>query len=503
MKKRYLGQLIRQSEKGPTGVLFVAPAEQLRQWGGVPTKTSRFMRGFQRAQSDAHWQEISAFFEQAGNISPTAIVVAFRPGTASVKKVALGGIDWLRDDATIDSSNAVVIEIDVPDYSTATIDDLAAAVKEQLASYVALPPEEPEDDSDGSDAESDAAEDPTTSASEDGDLQIYQSHLRGFVDFLSGSEELAAAKADPDATAELRHTLLDLLKPGTVVDGQHRMLGASYLERGIPFPVVALLDASYAEQVFQFVVINQKAKPIKAEFLSAIISSSLSPEDIKALGTRLEQAGIDTEATAIMDRLQFDQSSPFNGMIDFKVPGAGGFLSYKGMLTLARRWKKLMTHDVDVTSSMLFKQSFQNLSEARTYAERRREWNEGLWFDYFRAFWAKVQDKLSIRTEMPHLWSENSNLIKIVTMQEMQNTFLSWLYRGMHEFTDQKEFESKVDLFLQNLRPDFFVRDWKLPSLQSGTGRQHLRKALGNAIVNSAYRFNDPLFNGLNQGSGG
>ena len=47
---------------------------------GIPTKTARFMlKGFQRAESSKHWQEVAGFFEDAQNISPTAIVVAFKP----------------------------------------------------------------------------------------------------------------------------------------------------------------------------------------------------------------------------------------------------------------------------------------------------------------------------------------------------------------------------------------------------------------------------------------
>src|SRR5690606_1455785 len=54
--------------------------------------------------------------------------------------------------------------------------------------------------------------------------------------------------------------LRELAKPATVIDGQHRVLGAAACEKEITFAVTAILDCPWREQVFQFTVINYTAK---------------------------------------------------------------------------------------------------------------------------------------------------------------------------------------------------------------------------------------------------
>ena len=78
----------------------------------------------------------------------------------------------------------------------------------------------------------------------------------------------------------------------------------------------------------------------------------------------------------------------------------------------------------------------------------------------------------------------------------MQNLFLQWLFKSLQPVTSLEDYESRCELFLQHLKPDFFTRDWKLPSLQSSTGREYLRSALSNAIQTAGYKYGDALFVG-------
>ena len=56
------------------------------------------------------------------------------------------------------------------------------------------------------------------------------------------------------------------LKPGLIVDGQHRVFGSQkYSEEStndIPLLIVAILDATIEEQAFQFIVINNQASKV-------------------------------------------------------------------------------------------------------------------------------------------------------------------------------------------------------------------------------------------------
>src|SRR4051812_17562218 len=84
---KYFGFQFDQQKHAPPAVLFIAPAEEISSWGGVPQKSARYMKGFQRAEQKIHWQEVSEFFEDPHNISPTAIVVAFKPKRVRIEQL--------------------------------------------------------------------------------------------------------------------------------------------------------------------------------------------------------------------------------------------------------------------------------------------------------------------------------------------------------------------------------------------------------------------------------
>lgn len=480
---KYAAQRFRQRADGPETVLFIAPAEEIITWGGVPQKSSRFMKGFQRADTPTHWQEIADYFETPGNISPTAIVVAFKPGRAHVE----------------DNGAMVEVTIDFRDLSNLPISELAERVSAELNAY----------DEDGEnadvDSESDEPDDVDDADDEPEDLdfgaealKVQQSHLSQFLAFLRDPAALERAREEDEG--KLRDMLINLLRPATIVDGQHRTRGAAFLEQGISFPVVGLVDADWREQVFQFVVINQRAKPIPAQFLSAIISSSLSSVDIQQMSARLEQAGVDLGNTKIMDLVHLDARSPFRGMIDFKVQGSTGKMPYPGILALARRFRGLRTHDREVRFPDFFKTVFRDGVPGQKYSDQRTAWNEIVWFGYFASFWNVVRDHVCDASGgYEHLWSHGSNLMKIVTLQELQNLFLQWLSDRRDPVKDENEIRQQASHFLTNLKPIFFEKEWKLPSLQSGTGRQYLRKALSAALKKPRFDYKVPLFTGVRE----
>ena len=74
------------------------------------------------------------------------------------------------------------------------------------------------------------------------------------------------------------------------------------------------------------------------------------------------------------------------------------------MLALAKRFQRLSTHDEDITGSALFKQTFQQTCDGKTYADRLKAWRSGGWFfTYFAAFWDSVYEKLCASTGLTHL----------------------------------------------------------------------------------------------------
>lgn len=492
MKKtyHYIGQRFQQRPESPEVVLFIAPAEDIDDWGGVPQKSSKFMKGFQRAEDPSRRASIGSFFEQPGNISPTAIVVAFKPNEVNVTDLQnLHGLEG-EEGAT---SQFVRIEIEYDDLSTKSIEELASMVYEALSgkpmgSDIPVPRNEGlegetvEDDDESYDDETE----------DDEELEVHESQLDQFLIFLRTPGLLNEAR-DEDEN-KLRSMLINLLKPGIIVDGQHRTRGAAFLEQNIPFPIVSLLNADWREQVFQFIIINQKAKPIPSEFLTAIISSSLSSDDIEQLKKRLDRSGISLEETSIMNLVNFNSQSPFRGMINFRVQGSKGTMGYPGMLALARRFRNLRTHDDKVKFRPFFQAVFESNCHGSNYAERRHDWLiEGVWFKFFSAFWSQVCAKYNEQ------WAPGSNLLKIVALQELQNLFLQWLFDRTEQVEGVDDFKEKADQFLTNIKAKFFDKDWKLTSLQSATGRKYLREALSAARKDPRYRYTDALFRGVTE----
>jgi hypothetical protein len=494
---KYFGMRFRQRKKGVATVQFIAAAEDIKRWAGVPSKSATFMKGFQRALIESHQNEISQYFEiDESNTSPTSIVVAFKPD--AIKLTPLPDVaSMLPKDC---SAEPVLIEITIPDQAALKIKELASeAVAMLKRNFKDLAKSEEDDEvvqenGTGNEDENNGSGDSEDTEEDITPLSLGTSHLKTFLSNLE-DEDWVEQMADEDEV-KFKTFLADMLKPATIVDGQHRVSGAAFLEKRIPFSVVGLVDAEWKEEVFQFVVINQRAEAIKPEFLSAIISSSLSKADIETLQGRLEQAGVDLLNTRLMDLLQEDSKSPFKGMIDFKIKGDTGKMKYSGMLTLAKRFRRLTTHEPDkVKFGPFFKQTFLNVMPGANLREKRASWNEGEWFGFFEAFWSQVKAHL-VTKDYADLWEPGSNLLKIVTLQELQNLFLAWCFTQRTMYASRAEFLSGVKTWIKHINGRFFTTKWELTSLQSDTGRGYLRKALENALNAADYKYKDELFTG-------
>ena len=71
-------------------------------------------------------------------------------------------------------------------------------------------------------------------------------------------------------------SLRDMLKPALVIDGQHRLFGAAGVEEDIPLLVCSLIQPSWKEQVFQFIIISDKAAGIPKPCITSLAGMSLT-----------------------------------------------------------------------------------------------------------------------------------------------------------------------------------------------------------------------------------
>jgi hypothetical protein len=448
-------------------VSFIAPVGDIKAWAGVPRKNFNYQHGFQRTLSEKRVAELREFYAlNDKNLTPTSIIVAVRAGACAI--TALSKKD--QDGNELMPPGLCQIEMEVPAFSSEStknlIDSAIDLLKERLGSDsttsvendlnaaidIAIEAETADEADQVSDIETSAA----------GDLdEIPSSHLLHFFTELLA---IKSGKSSIEDEPKLREVLYALLKPAIIVDGQHRVYGAAAYTESMQFNVNAIPDADWLEQVFQFVIINQKAKPIEPAFLHSIVATSLTDAEIGHLYKRLQKSGVDVDRAQFMNRINVDAISPFRGMIDFDVEGASGFLKFPGMSALAR--------------------SFRNISKdfpGLVGAELNWQ-DENTWLGHFYAFWTGIRDYFSALD--PRLWSAPSednpnNLLKIVTLQEIQRMVLeSWADARAFKLEDAASTKIQSRNYWTGFPPQFFSDEWRKKGLQTAVGRKYLSEAI-------------------------
>ena len=110
-------------------------------------------------------------------------------------------------------------------------------------------------------------------------------------------------------------------KPGTVIDGQHRLLALT--DKSIPVLVSVLLDVNPVEEALQFVVINNKAKRVSTDLVKAIIAE-MSEADRAQFEKRVERIRLSLgNYHNALNILFSDSSSPFQGILDWEINREG------------------------------------------------------------------------------------------------------------------------------------------------------------------------------------
>lgn len=461
LKYEYIAQSFRPRAKSKHRILlFVAPAGDVRSWAGVPRKAFDYQHGFQRTLSPPRVIDMVKYFrDNPENISPTSLVIGL---SAEVKLTPI-------KQQISDAVDLVRVRIMLPDLSELSMDDLAKRALEKLR--LRLPPSTIEEiDSNVEAAVAEAIrlqdEDVVDLTYEEGSDGLEteaqdRSYLADFYAQLLGYTRKLVDWPEPEP---LREILYSILKPAIIVDGQHRVFGGAQADESMAFSVCAIPNSSWAENVYQFVVINQKAKPIKPAFLSSIIATSLSPEEIESVYDRLRTSNIDVERAETMERINTDPASPFNGMIDFEVQGSPGFLQFPGMTRLAKAFARIPhTHP-----ALLSGGSWEEI--------------EGDWFEYFFAFWRGIRGYFQERD--PRLWQEPTpenpnNLLKLVSLQEMQAfTLDTWADSRMLQLTSPQATEKFASDFWKDFPPTFFTDEWRQKGLQTSVGRKLLRDSI-------------------------
>jgi hypothetical protein len=453
-------------------ISFVARAEELLDWVGIPRRSERGLVGFQRIDDPVRVERAKQFFMEPLNQSPTALIVGIHnPGINSQRNVALTFLDQEGDIRRCE----LIVDFSADQISDGELRDMISSqIKSRLATESSpnLEGDEDELDLEEDDASDDDDEiEQTSGGGRGGNIELGRSLLNELLDKMN----------DPIWFDENRSAILDFAKPATLIDGQHRVKGAEGTERGIPFTVCALFDCSWSEQVFQFTIVNYTQNGIPDQFITANAALSLTKSELKGLEGRLRQAQVKVIEYDLMKIVNFDDRSPFFQLVDLSDKVSKERIGYKTMVKIAKQWWSGKPHGVAKLIQALYPEVTGKKSDVRT--QQLARWQSEDWGDFFIAFWSTVKSKYGNLPSHVHghkLWDVGySNLMVAVVLLQFQTVFLEDLGRRDKHFFEKKSKDELIENVAERSRDDFlswfpqdlFAREWKIKSLNTGAGK--------------------------------
>ncbi|SKA80393.1 hypothetical protein SAMN05421862_10271 [Pseudomonas extremaustralis] len=544
----YAAIKIQQSENSKPLVLFAAPATEINDWAGVPQKAriskdeslDAELLGFQRDDDEERIVKISKFYSDPRNViqnpllcairNKLGINITFTPGTTGDDKPVVDG----------------TVTITCPDLSKLSLLELFNGAKEHLEQRVPdLTTQDPPKQLAAKlsklighnffrdDEELDNGEDEHVNADDEEPLEeavLTQSHVVDFWKELSARvlilEKLGTEYDDDEFLGFSREAMEVYLKPVILVDGQHRLKGAikaaeislesdegrwekiknmtgdgltaddvsSHLlsEKSRNLPISLLLDEKADEHVFQFVVVNQKATPVRAALLGTIISTSLADNELQRIADRLESAGIPLQSSVAATYLAKNPESPFAGLVARGLSGDGAdLLPWSVLSQLVSIFRNLRGaryfHDSKIDYADLWKRKYLEQSvicdnwNAADFKSREEYWSspEGPWRDIFIEFWKAVKERLAKvdYSKAPNYWGNprTSNIFNKPTLLTLTTDFFAYLVESRQTIDSSSQIKTIVDEWLQDIKVEYFSRDWKLDGVKkdsTGTRKQ-------------------------------
>lgn len=392
--------------------LFAAPAATLAAWAGIPRKGWRLRALYQRWITPGREQEVKEFWSDAANFDHDGR--KFLLGPTALTLAATKDIQLVDGQIVLDYDNAV----------------LQLHSDEERLQYVA------------------------TGAVEQLKYRLTADELEALADVPSAAEpveyesnrvlesaiQIAQMAADPaefisvngiadEELRELIQALEALCRPALVVDGQHRLLGAALVDEPITLPVVLLPHATWVDQVFQFVLINEAAKKVDTSLLTDIFGNSLTPTEQEDVRVRLRASKIDVEGRIAAVVADQDPSSPFRGLVKITLGGTAPVDASRGFLTEATI-RQLISGGRGTDGFRASDEFFEHVVEPRIDdREAWESWVDGKWRPYWYAFWNTVRDYYNEEAEHEGddpLWTPDrqSNLTKAVTLRLLQQLFI-------------------------------------------------------------------------------
>ncbi len=539
MQYRYQCIRFKQTISDKWLVQFAARAPEIDDWAGVPQKR-RFdisgepageSVGFQREESPQRVKSLREFYQNSENIIQNPLLCSLReiPGS-SVEFVPAP------DAPTDDPVQTGELVIDVPVFSQLSIEACIRQVREYIERRVPdladqqlnqalvqalkaraaevgyiqeqwIPEESADDEESGSPGSSENG-DPTG-------VLFEESHILDFWQEVAARDELVK-EIDREIEGDeflgfTQEALLSYLCPVVLVDGQHRLRGALaaaqerlsdpvvqsevddriaegesskdveaqiLLRESRLLPISLLMSTDPEEQVFQFVVVNQKATPIGRALLGTIVSTTLSNDEMGKVADRLKNAGIQVEESQAITYLARHSDSPFCNLVERGLAGdASNVLQWNvfaSLIAIFRNLKggKLFGERNDYAE--VWRQKFLPYSqivanyESHECRNPMEYWGklDGPWRPVFIAFWTTIRDKFGNTEDRdkPNYWGRprDSNLFNKISLTILASDFFQFLVETRTKLGSEDEIPQLVAEWLENVNHGYFDKDWVL-----------------------------------------
>lgn len=237
------------------------------------------------------------------------------------------------------------------------------------------------------------------------------------------------------------------VRPGLVIDGQHRLMGIESFGYDTQVNVVAILGANDEEKAFQFLVINNKASKVSVDHIRAL---ALHYED-EALQKRLTTARLNLNPNVGFVGLVNDgEDSPFRGIISWPITPPEN---------------RIVTPTAIETSIGYIQQQ-----KVRDFVD------DDVLLEFFYAIWRKI------KVTWPELWSAESRLLSkvgvICMTQYMTDALVAQYDLGRLNISDPDEITKLVDDVLKHQERKLWKTTWTSTSFDTKVGRSLIVQAL-------------------------
>ena len=396
-------------------VMFSAPAKAIASWAGIPRKGWNIRMLYQRWITQSREQELVGFWNVASTrdenndfiLGPTALTIAIRE-QADIEE---GQIE-LEYESPLNPSQGVlenlqtIAGIVVPKIESR----LSETQRHTFEQFKAQP----------------LVELPDTEHDYVLESIMQFAQMASDPNWFKETNEL-----DDSAMEDIVVSLEALCRPALVVDGQHRLFGAAQSDNEIWLPVVAIPNCNWAEQIYQFVVINEKAQRVETSLLTDIFGSSLTQEEQSSIRVKLERSNVQVEERIAAVIAARDSHSPFFNMVKLKLEGAppDGAKPYVPESTV-----RILIEGGRSTIGWRTSDDFFEYYVSPTFESRPEwdSWTTGRWREYWFAFWRTAAEFYNQQAQIESgngetlLWNplEITNLTKSVTMRLFQKLFI-------------------------------------------------------------------------------